>query len=229
MLSKEGDIGRLEEQFGSRFACLPRAWFRSDVSSFRDADPDDRNSLDSFWISTVSLGSAAATRIPVVDNESRVFVCVPRGSYPLTWGARESFPDAPLIITNDGAHKTIGPLMSNEVPDQHVGSLIIVDSVLDQGGTLDRTIAACDGRISAEQIVMLTVIAHPPTVERVLNQYPTLHIITADTESNFTPAKVGTGNWLAGFGDIGGLVEAYAHVFQRQDLMPPPGWYPRGY
>ena len=196
MSSKEGDIGRLEEQFGSRFAV------------YRELGFDQMSVLFVMLTQTIEilLGRFGIPLFRLGVQQKRVFPWSrPRVKYSFVYHADLSIDmgcygiisDAPLIITNDGAHKTSGPLVSNEVPEQQVGSLIIVDSVLDQGGTLDRTIAACDGRISAEQIVMLTVIAYPPTVERVLKQYPTLNIITADTESNFIPAKVGIGiGWL---------------------------------
>lgn len=225
---KQQEIRNLEVQFGARFTHLSENWYAPLVGQFRDADPGRPDSIQPFWDATVTLGRAAMQHVPVVDAQGTVFVCVPRGAYPLAIGAADQYPGIPFIVTDDGAHRSGGPLLPSDVPQQQVGSLIIVDSVLDRGGTLDRTLAALDGRISAQQIIMLTVIAHPPTIERMLQQNALLHVIAADTESNFVPAFVGEGLWLAGFGDIGANVEAHTQQTSQPYLMPPPGWYPDG-
>lgn len=225
---KVEEIRRLGEQFGHRFTHLPENWNRQLVSNFREASPKNPNSLQPFWDSTVALGKAAMHHVPAILNHSTLFVCVPRGAYPLAIGATEQYPNAGIIVTNDGAHKNSDPLIPDSVPIQYIGTLFFVDSVLDQGGTLDRTLEALSHKIFAERIVMPTVIAHPPTVERVLQQYPSLHIVTADTESEFIPAAVGSGFWLAGFGDIGANVEEHVRLTGQSRFMPPPGWYPDG-
>ena len=221
-------IRKLEEQFGHRFTHLPENWNEQLVRSFREASPKNPDSLQPFWDATVALGKATMQHVPAVLNHSALFVCVPRGAYPLAIGATEQYSNVGIIVTNDGAHKNGGPLIPDSVPMQRIGTLYLVDSVLDQGGTLDKTLKALSQRIFAERIVMPTVITHPPTVERVLQQYPSLHIITADTESEFIPAAVGGGFWLAGFGDIGANVEAHTQQTDQPYLMPPPGWYPDG-
>lgn len=221
-------IRKLEEQFGHRFTHLPEKWNEQLVRNFREASPINPDSLQPFWDATVALGKATMYHVPAILNHSALFVCVPRGAYPLTIGVTEQYRNVGIIVTNDGAYKNSDPLIPDSVPKQSIGTLFFVDSVLDQGGTLDKTLEALSRRIFAERIVMPTVIAHPPTVERVLLQYPSLHIVTADTESKFIPAAVGSGFWLAGFGDIGGIVEAYATETGQSHLMSPPGWYPDG-
>lgn len=225
---KQQAIEGLTRQFGARFTHLSPDWNRPNIAIFREADHRQPSTLQPFWNATVELGRAAMQHVPATDSTSAIIVCIPRGSYPFAEGARTILPHARYIITNDGGLRTDGPLMPDDVPPLHVGRLIIADPVLDTGATLDKTLTALDERIDADLLVMLTVIAHPPTAERVLQQYPLLHLVTADTENSFVPAPSGNGRWLAGFGDIGANAEAYAKLTDQPRLMPAPGWYPDG-
>ena len=187
---KRENIVELTREFSHRFTYLEDS---PNIANFRQADHQRPETLLPFWGATVALGQALMRRVPATDNPSALIVCIPRGAYPFAEGARTIIPHADVLVTNDGGLRTDGPLIPDGVPIRQVGTLVIADPVLDTGATLDRTLAGLDRRIERDRLIMLSVISHPDTARRVLQQYPDLHLITADTEDKFIPAPDGRG------------------------------------
>lgn len=212
---------QLSEQYGNRFLLLSQYWTQPHVEAFRKATPDDEATLLPFWQATEELGriamqKATGVMLPQLNRNNHdtpaLAVVIPRGAYPFLNGIHEHPPYVPFLVTNDGGNKNPGkPLIPEEVPSMHVGSLLLVDPVIDTGATIRRTVTALDARgVVADQIIVLGVIAHSPTARNLLAEYPNFYIVTADIEDDWIPAPDGKGRWLAGFGDIGGNVQAAA-------------------
>ncbi len=219
----------LEGLFETGRFCLLDGQAGEAVEMFRAARPDN---LGEFWGATHHLGRMSmevAQGMCEGDGScdlGKVLVGIPRGGYPMLAGAREFSHDG-LVVTNDGGEKRSDlPLLPENFRDMTVSALILVDPVLDTGKTVRRTLTACEQNgVKAEKVILLTVIAHPPTVGTLLQEYPNLSIISADTESGIIPQPDGS-RWLAGFGDAGGQVAA--SFAQDENLLAfkmPPGFY----
>ncbi len=222
----------LHEQYGNRFKLLSGDGVGEAVAIFRQATLEN---LGDFWEATQYLGRL--TMIEAIreanknhngdDDLGLVLVGIPRGGYPMLAGAMEVDNRQAMIVTNDGGWKNPKlPLVPEEVQPMRVGKLLVIDPVLDTGQTVRRTLQALAERgVVMASVVTLTIISHPPTVGALLNEYPALRIVTADTESGIIPQPDGS-RWLAGFGDAGGQVEASFN--QRPDLgvhLLQPGFY----
>lgn len=225
---------QLSREFGNRFLFLPHTWTQHHVDAFRQSSPDKPHSLLPFWNATTQLGRLAMQKATGVmlatfgqngHDMHSLAVAIPRGAYPFFDGIRQYSPNMPFIITNDGGNKNPEkPLVPENVPSMHVGTLLLADPVIDTGTTIRRTVASLVTQgVIADQMIALGVIVHSPTARALLEEFPTLHIVTADIEDNWIPAPNGEGRWLAGFGDIGGNVQAAAkhHPELERHLLQP--------
>lgn len=228
---------QLSQEFGNRFLLLSQSWTQPYVEAFRRATPADEATLLPFWQATEKLGrlamqKATGVMLPQLNQNNHhtpaLAIAIPRGAYPFLYGIRQYSPHIPFIITNDGGNKNpIKPLIPEAVQPTSVGRLLLIDPVIDTGETLRRTIGGLNQRgVVADHVIALGVIAHSPTVRSLLEQYPALHIVTADIEDSWIPAPDGNGRWLAGFGDIGANVQAA--IIRHPALgkhMKEPGLY----
>lgn len=217
--------------FPDRFGLLSNSFTDAAVATFRGASGEHPDSLRFFWEQTRFLGSAAMRNLlghhPDMTSGNTLAVAIPRAAYPFMEGGLQE-AQLPVLYTNDGGFKDSSkPLIPDDLPSMRLDYLLIWDPVIDTGATYERTVRALNERgVIADNIIAVAVITHPPTAEVLLGRHPNLSIVTFDLEPETIPAPTGNGRWLAGFGDIGGVVAAAITTCPELSTgLVQPGFY----
>lgn len=114
------------------------------------------------------------------------------------------------LYTNDGDRKSPDkPLLPLSFPvGSTVRSVALADTVTATGATADRALQAIRDSVRVDRFVYVTALITPIGVERLLDKYPNLTIVTAAVETRYE-WRVRDGReslFVHDVGDVGDLV-----------------------
>ncbi len=158
----------------------------------------------------VSTESAQAPfgLIPKPQLTTPIVLAIPRGGTAMGEGIAKA-TDSQCILTNDGKDKNPNePLLPSVFPfGENIPEVILTDTVVASGDTVDKTIMALNQAAKIQNIVLITGIITPQGMEHLLQRHQNLSIVAGTIENNHSWIEKDGKRilFIHGIGDIGDL------------------------
>lgn len=155
------------------------------------------------WQEIIPLESANS-------HEPLISIAIPRGGSPMGTGLKEIFPLSSHFESNDGINRdATRSLLPPDFPRRPIDHVVIADTVIGTGTTIERTIEAIKNLARVKYFHIFTAVASDYGLKQLFQKYPFgLRVCAGCVETKFEwVIKDGKPVlFVAGIGDAGDLV-----------------------
>ncbi|MGH7203731.1 MAG: phosphoribosyltransferase, partial [Candidatus Levyibacteriota bacterium] len=125
------------------------------------------------------LGKEILTQFIRPGRSTVAIVGIPRGGKPLANGIKNEIPQAELLFTNDGAFRDADKeLLQENKLSENVEFVIVVDTVVDLGTTVQRTLRFLYDKYPAKTYILVSLITAYDGAYKIEKMFPLVRHIT---------------------------------------------------